>query len=218
MGSTVIGIVMTPWGKRSGGHFNPAITFTFYRLGKVESWDTLFYTAAQFSGATCGVAAATNLLRGTPGNSAVRYAVTVPGVYGDAGAFIGELTISFVLMITILFLTNNKKLARYTPYFVGALCDIHRVRDTPIRDEYEPRTNVRFSISRQLLACDLDLFHSTDVGHVVRGGGISASSRRPRSVLRQAPPHQQQTLHLLPRNRKSYSSKSTNWDLIRRRD
>src|SRR5262249_10818066 len=26
VGSAVIGIIMTPWGKQSGGHFNPAIT------------------------------------------------------------------------------------------------------------------------------------------------------------------------------------------------
>ncbi len=84
-------------------------------------WDALFYAAAQFFGAICAVAIATYVLRGAPENSAVRYAVTVPGVYGNAGAFIGELTIFFGLMITILFLTNGKKLARYTPYFVGAL-------------------------------------------------------------------------------------------------
>ncbi len=86
IGSTVIGIVMTPWGKQSGGHFNPAITFTFYRLGKVQLWDALFYAAAQFSGATCGVAIATYVLPGAPENGAVRYAVTVPGVYGSVGA------------------------------------------------------------------------------------------------------------------------------------
>jgi aquaporin Z len=27
MGATAIAIVTSPWGKRSGGHFNPAITF-----------------------------------------------------------------------------------------------------------------------------------------------------------------------------------------------
>jgi aquaporin Z len=58
VGCTVVGIVMTPWGKQSGVHFNPAITFTFYRLGKVELWDALFYAVAQFFGATCGVAIA----------------------------------------------------------------------------------------------------------------------------------------------------------------
>ena len=46
MGSTLIGIVTTPWGRQSGGHCNPAITFTFYRLGTVELWDALFYAAA----------------------------------------------------------------------------------------------------------------------------------------------------------------------------
>jgi aquaporin Z len=132
MGSTVIGIVTTPWGKQSGGHFNPAITFTFYRLGKVQLWDALFYAAAQFAGATCGVAIAAYVLRGAPANSAVRYAVTVPGVYGSAGAFIGELMISFLLMITILFLTSGKKVARYTPYFVGALYAIYIAFETPL--------------------------------------------------------------------------------------
>lgn len=132
MGSTVIGIVLTPWGKQSGGHFNPAITFTFYRLGKVELWDAFFYATAQFSGAIFGVAMAAYVLRGGPGNSAVRYAVTVPGVYGNAAAFIGELAISFVLMITILFVTNDKRLAPYTPYFVGVLYAIYIVLETPL--------------------------------------------------------------------------------------
>ncbi len=121
MGATVITIVTTPWGKRSGGHFNPALTFTFYRLGKVEFWDALFYAAAQFSGATGGVAIATYVLRGAPENGAIRYAVTVPGAYGNAGAFIAELTISFILMITVLFVSSRETLARYTPYFVGVL-------------------------------------------------------------------------------------------------
>jgi aquaporin Z len=35
MGAAIIAIIMSPWGKQSGGHFNPAITFTFYRLAKV---------------------------------------------------------------------------------------------------------------------------------------------------------------------------------------
>src|SRR5438094_860766 len=123
---------MTPWGKESGGHFKPAITFTFLRLGNVELLDALFYAGAQFFGAVMGVAIATYLLRGALGDSAVRYAVTVPGVYGEVGAFVGELTISFVLMITILFLTNRVTLARYTPYFVGALYAIYITFESPL--------------------------------------------------------------------------------------
>ncbi len=96
MGATVIAIIMSPWGKQSGAHSNPAITFTFYR------------------------------------HDAVRYAVTVPGAYGNAIAFVAELTISFVLMITILFVSNRETLARYTPYFAGALVAIYLTFEAPL--------------------------------------------------------------------------------------
>lgn len=132
IGATVIATVMSPWGKQSGGHFNPAITFTFYRLGKVGFGDALFYVVAQFSGAVCGVAIARYVLQGAPGDDAVRYAVTEPGMYGKAVAFTAELAISFTLMMTILFVSNSKTIARYTSYFVGALYAIYITFETPL--------------------------------------------------------------------------------------
>jgi aquaporin Z len=132
VGATVVAIIMTPWGKQSGGHFNPAITFTFYRLGKVRLWDALFYVVAQFAGATSGVAIASSVLRGAPQNEAVRYAATVPGIYGNGGAFVAELTISFTLMSAILFVSNHTSLAQFTPYFVGALYAMYITFETPL--------------------------------------------------------------------------------------
>ena len=132
IGATVIAIIVTPWGKQSGGHFNPAVTFTFYRLGNVAFWDALFYMAAQFLGATGGVALAIYVFRGALKNEAVRYAVTVPGAYGDAAAFLAEMGISFCLMITILLVSNRESLARYTPYFVGALYAAFITFETPL--------------------------------------------------------------------------------------
>jgi aquaporin Z len=132
MGATAIAIVMSPWGKRSGGHFNPAITFTFYRLGKVEYWDAWLYVIAQFLGAIGGVSLARYALRGALGDHAVRYAVTVPGIYGTAVAFAAELTISFILMITVLFTTNRKSLAPYTAYFVGWLIAMYYTFEAPL--------------------------------------------------------------------------------------
>lgn len=132
MGATAIAIVTSPWGKRSGGHFNPAITFTFYRLGKVEFWDTWFYVIAQFLGAMSGVALAKYVLRGALAHDAVRYVVTVPGMYGSTVAFVAELTISFFLMITVLFATNQKRLAPYTAYFVGILIATYYTFEAPL--------------------------------------------------------------------------------------
>ena len=52
MGSTAIAIIFSPLGKQSGAHFNPSVTLTFFRLGKIEAWDAAFYTLFQFTGAT----------------------------------------------------------------------------------------------------------------------------------------------------------------------
>ncbi len=120
-GSSVVAIVMTPWGQQSGGHFNPAMTLTFYRLGKMAFWDMLFYVAAQFAGAVSGVGIAAYVLGDVPKSAAVRYAVTVPGIFASAGAFAGEVVISFILMTTILFASNQGSLERFTPFFVGVL-------------------------------------------------------------------------------------------------
>lgn len=130
--ATVVGIIMSPWGKRSGGHFNPAVTFTFYWLGKVGGWDALFYGVAQFAGAIGGVAMAAFLLRGAPGDLSVRYAVTAPGVYGSTVAFAAELVISSLLMITVLLGTQHERLAPYTPYFVGLLYAVNITFETPL--------------------------------------------------------------------------------------
>lgn len=125
-------MILSRLGQQSGGHFHPVLTLAFYRLEKLKPWDALFYSTAQFLGAFAGVAVARYVLRGAPGNDAVRYAVTVPGMYREAVAFVAETAISFALMITILFVSNRQVLARYTPYFVGALYAIFITFETPL--------------------------------------------------------------------------------------
>ncbi len=132
MGATIIGIVISPWGKQSGAHFNPAVTFTFYRLRKVAPWDTAFYCVAQFLGAVAGVTLASLVLQGAPANKAVRYAATTPGIYGDNVAFIAELAISLVLMSVILFASNREALAPYTHHFAATLIAVYIAFESPL--------------------------------------------------------------------------------------
>src|SRR5262249_45922600 len=132
VGATVIAIITSPWGKQSGGHFNPALTLAFYRLGKVRPPDALFYIVAQFSGAIGGVCVARYLLPGIVGRNGLRYALTAPGAHGSLPAFIGELAISFVLMSTILFASNRETLMRYTPYLVGVLYATFIILEGPL--------------------------------------------------------------------------------------
>ena len=132
MGVAIVAIVRSPWGKQSGAHFNPAITFTFYRLGKVASWDAVFYCAGQFLGAVAGVSLAALALNGAPAHKAVRYAATLPGVYGDFAAFLAELSISFFLMIAILVASNHKVLVPHTRYFAAILIAAYIAFESPV--------------------------------------------------------------------------------------
>ena len=121
MGSTAVAIVYSRWGKRSGAHINPAITLSFFRLGKVEPWDAAFYVLFQFLGAGLGVTLAAGVLGAWVANPHVNYVATQPGAGGSAAAFAAELLMAFVLMTVVLYATNAEKLARYTGIFAGVL-------------------------------------------------------------------------------------------------
>ena len=47
-----------------------------------------------------------------------------------------ELAISFILMITVLLMTNHERLARYTPYFVGSLYAVNTTFETLPGQQY----------------------------------------------------------------------------------
>ena len=132
MGCTAIAIVFSPLGKRSGAHFNPAVTLTFWRLGKVKGWDALFYIIAQFLGGIAGVAIAAFFSRAMFSHPAIKFVATLPGPHGAGIAFAGELVIAFVLMTVVLHVSNTPHLARYTGMFAGCLVATYITFEAPI--------------------------------------------------------------------------------------
>src|SRR5262245_3429274 len=121
MGLTALGIVVSPWGRRSGAHINPAFTITYWRLGKFAHWDAVFYVGAQFVGGLAGVLLMIPVLGQPFVEAPVRYVVTVPGLRGVEAAFIGELLIAVITMAVVLNLSSDPRLAPWTPYAVAAL-------------------------------------------------------------------------------------------------
>src|SRR2546428_4258901 len=109
MGLTAIALICSPWGQRSGAHFNPAVTLTFFRLGKVAGWDTVFYAMAQIGGGLSGILVVAALTRGRVAHPAVSYVATVPGAWGVGVAFGAEVLISFVLMSVVLTVSNTAR-------------------------------------------------------------------------------------------------------------
>jgi aquaporin Z len=132
MGLTAISIVYSPWGKQSGAHFNPSVTLTFWRLGKVATWDAVFYIVAQFAGAVIGVLLATAVLGGLIAHPAVNYVATLPGAGGSRMAFLAELVIAFGLMMLVLTVSNTPRLAHYTGLFAGLLVATYISLEAPL--------------------------------------------------------------------------------------
>jgi aquaporin Z len=132
MGSTAAAIIYSPWGKRSGAHLNPAVTFTFWRLGKVESRDALLYALAQFSGGAAGVVLAAAALRPWIADPHVNWVATSPGGAGLAAAFAAEVAISFVLMLTVLTASNHPRASRYTGLLAASLVAVYITFEAPL--------------------------------------------------------------------------------------
>ncbi len=133
MAGTLVALIHSPWGKQSGAHLNPALSFTFFRLKKIKIWDACFYAISQFAGGLAGVLAAGLLIgRSQLADPAVHYVVTVPGPRGPLAAFIAELVMAFVLMTAVLFTSNHRTLSRYTGYSAGLLVATYITLATPI--------------------------------------------------------------------------------------
>lgn len=132
MGLTAVLNIYSPWGRRSGAHLNPAVTLTFYRLGKVTRDDAVGYVVAQFIGGTLGTGFAVLLFHQWIADPMVNYVVTTPGVRGTGVAFVAELAISFLLMLVILNVSNRPGIAHLTGLVAGLLVAIYITFETPL--------------------------------------------------------------------------------------
>lgn len=121
MGLTAIALIYSPWGARSGAHFNPAITLTFAALGKIHAFDAALYVCAQCVGGLCGVLLAYAIAGDALARVPVSFIATFPGPRGTAVAFGMEALISALLMALTLITSNRARLMRYTGVFCGLL-------------------------------------------------------------------------------------------------
>jgi aquaporin Z len=132
MGATSIALVYSPIGARSGGHFNPATTTMFYRLGRVAGADLAGYAGAQVAGGLAGLAAARLIFAPWIADPAIRYVATSPGRWGDAAAFAAEAAMTFVLMSVVLRLSNHPRWSRFAGVAAGALVALYITVEAPL--------------------------------------------------------------------------------------
>ncbi len=132
MGLTAVGLIYSPFGRRSGAHMNPAVTLTFLRLGKVDRTDAAFYIVFQIVGGAAGALLASLILGRAFVEAPVSAVATVPGPAGAGPALVAEAVISFVLMLTVLAVSNSARAMRFTGLAAGTLVALFIAFEAPV--------------------------------------------------------------------------------------
>jgi aquaporin Z len=107
-------VAVSPIGRRSGAHLNPAVTLAFRITGHVHPHDLAGYWAAQLIGALAGAGVVGVLWRGTA--PSVHFGVTHPGAGVSDPAAVGiEALMTAVLLCVILVFVSSRRLMHWTP-------------------------------------------------------------------------------------------------------
>jgi len=117
IGAMAAVVAVSPLGRRSGAHLNPAVTIGFWARGSTHLADLAGYVLAQFAGVTT----AALLFVWVAGDWATTagYARTEPRTGINPWAALGiETIISFCLVLTVLFMVSSHRTKRWAPLAV----------------------------------------------------------------------------------------------------
>ena len=107
-------VALSPPGRLSGAHLDPAVSAGFWLLGKMHGRDLLGYVAAQMAGAVAGTFLG-GLIFGAAARS-VKMGSLHPGPHVSFWETMGgELVSTFVLTLTIYTCVSFPKVMRWTP-------------------------------------------------------------------------------------------------------
>ncbi|MFJ8726489.1 MIP/aquaporin family protein [Streptomyces sp. NPDC093269] len=121
-GSTVALLIVSPLGRRSGGHMNPAVSLAFWLMGALPGRDAVAYAASQLAGSIAGVAVG-RLVWGEQaahravGFATVRAAEHIPWT----AVFASEAAATALMLAAVTFVAARPRLAFWLPTVVGVV-------------------------------------------------------------------------------------------------
>jgi aquaporin Z len=118
-GSVGASIALSPIGKLSGAHINPAVTMVFWIFRKIEGRLAITYVLAQLTGAIIGCLPL--LIWGQMGRS-IDFGATIPGQgYSTQTALLGELITTFTMVSLLVIFIGFRQSRQFTPYMFPIL-------------------------------------------------------------------------------------------------
>lgn len=129
-GTTGALIALSPLGRESGAHINPAVTLGFWLMGRLRAKHALGYVLAQLAGAVAG--AVPLLLWGALGRS-VGFGITLPGPsYGAGWAVLGETVATFALILGLFLFLGHRRARPFTPFLFPFLYAVMVWAEAPV--------------------------------------------------------------------------------------
>ncbi|MFJ3802836.1 MIP/aquaporin family protein [Streptomyces sp. NPDC090088] len=121
-GYTITAIMLSPWGRRTGGHVNPAITLAMWRYGRTPAREVLPFVAAQLLGSVLGTLAGRLVWGGVVAGPGVDYAAVRPAADWSWAAVAGvETATMFGIVVVAGIGGSSRRLDPFTPWAVGTL-------------------------------------------------------------------------------------------------
>ena len=116
------GLILSPMGRASGGHMNPAISLAMWRFGVFPGAGVVPYSIAQLLGSVLGVLAARVVWGQVVAEPPVVYAVLQPGpLWTIAELFAAETLSMAVIVLIVGMCLAEDRLAPFVPWVVGIL-------------------------------------------------------------------------------------------------
>jgi glycerol uptake facilitator-like aquaporin len=116
------GLILSPPGRASGGHTNPAISLAMWRFGVFPGVGVVPYSIAQLLGSVLGVIAARGIWGHVVAEPPVAYAALQPGRgWSTWQLFVTEAIGMAVIVFLVGLCLAVRRLAPFVPWIVGAL-------------------------------------------------------------------------------------------------
>ncbi len=121
-------VAISPLGKESGAHINPAVSLAFRLLGKIRTSHAVGYVLSQLAGAVAG--SLPLLLWGALGRS-VNFGATTPGA-GTGAALLGETAATLALVLGLFLFLRHRRIRRFTPALFPVLYAVLVFLEAPL--------------------------------------------------------------------------------------
>lgn len=119
-GAILTALILSPLGKRSGGHMNPAVTVFLWLMKAFPGRRVVPYVLAQLVGSVAGTALAGLVWGSAVGLPSVNHAAIRPAVtWEPVSVFLAEAGAMAGLMLIVGLAMTRTRFARLVPYLIG---------------------------------------------------------------------------------------------------